>query len=377
MVGYLGGVAGRIEWVHDLTRFLALADDWDELARQAPSPFADHAWYRAWWEAFGVGQLSVCLLWEGEQLQAAIPLSSYRGRLTALANYHTPAFLALARDRAGLHELVEEVVGRPSEELTIQAVESSDPLLAEVRQASDHRRRPLLIEPAHHSPSVRIDGDFETYSSGRSRGFKNVARRWRKANREHEVRFRFEEQQDDLDRALEVGFEVEAASWKAERGTAILSTPQTRSFYFALGRAYQASGGLRLLWLDIDGEPAAFSFCLLRSGHLYLLKTGMRESFRSEAAGLVLQYCTVRHCFELGLESYELLGGDEPYKRHFANAVSNYVRVSSYRRRPSGLGRYAMRRLGRPLAHAVRAKVGAARTAAQLRSSRRSRPSEH
>jgi CelD/BcsL family acetyltransferase involved in cellulose biosynthesis len=370
-------VAGRIEWVHDLTRFLALADDWDELARQAPSPFADHAWYRAWWDAFGVGELSVCLLWEGERLRAALPLSKHRNRLTALANYHTPAFLALARDRAGLHELVDEVLARPSDELTLHALETSDPLLAEVTQASDRRRRPLLIEPAHHSPSVHIDGDFETYSTGRSRGFKNVARRWRKVNREHEVRFRFEEQQDDLDRALEVGFEVEAASWKGERGTAVLSTPQTRSFYFALGRAYQASGGLRLLWLDIDGEPAAFSFCLLRDGRLYLLKTGMRESFRSQAAGLVLQYCTVRQCFELGLKSYELLGGDDPYKGHFANAVSDYVRVRSYRRRPRAFARYATRRLGRPLAHAVRTQVDATKTAARSRSSRRPRPSEH
>ena len=46
----------RIEWIDDPARFAALREQWDWLAARQPSPFGRHAWYSAWWNAFGSGR---------------------------------------------------------------------------------------------------------------------------------------------------------------------------------------------------------------------------------------------------------------------------------------------------------------------------------
>lgn len=211
-------MAGRVEWVHDPARFAAVAEDWEQLARGQESPFADHAWFMAWWEAFGTGRLAVCLLWEGKRLQAALPLSSHRGRLTALANYHTPQFAAPARDLDSLRGAVGESLHSPQGELALHGVAVPGPLHDTLLAVAEPQRRLVLVEQTHRSPLVNIEGDFESFVRARGPRFKDLSRRWRKLNREHEVGFRFGEPTDDLEGELQRGYEVEAAGWKGRRG---------------------------------------------------------------------------------------------------------------------------------------------------------------
>lgn len=347
----------RIEWVNEPERFAALAEDWEQLARQHTSPFGDHAWFQAWWKAFGTGSLNVCVLWEDGELAAALPLSRQRGVLKALANFHTPVFVAPARDGNALVTVVDEALDQPTSELMLHAVDVTDPLNGALVQCSPRHGRSVLIEQLYRSPRAEMTGDFEGYARAQGRRFKDLRRRWRKLNREHEARFRFEDAPRDLEADLEAGFRVEAAGWKGKQKTAILSSPQTRFFYTEIARAYLARGELRLTWLEIDGRPAAFGLCLERARRLYCLKAGMDDGLRPLSPGLLLDYYTIEHCFELGLERYELLGEDAAYKRYFATARSDVVRVHSYRRRLPGVARYLTRRLGRPVAVAVRQRL--------------------
>lgn len=347
----------QIEWVHDPARFRALAGDWEGAAALNRSPFGDHAWFQAWWDSFGTGDLRVCVLWEGSQLQAALPLFAQRGRLNALSNYHTPLFSVPARDQTSLHAVVQAALAYPAQELAVHAVPAPDPLHQALCLESERHRRWVLVEPLHRSPFVEIEEDFDGYVSSRGRRFKDLTRRWRKLNREHQTRFRFEDSVHDLEAELARGYALEASGWKTEQKTAILSTPQTKSFYTAIAEAYRARGELRLVWLEIDDRPAAFSFCLLRDQRLYCLKTGIEDRLRQHAPGLLIDYCTVERCFALGLQRYELLGADEPYKRYFATSGTEQVRVRSYRRRPAPAARYLTRRVGRPVALAARQRL--------------------
>lgn len=300
----------------------------------------------------------MCLLWEDGELMAALPMSRQRGRLRALANFHTPTFVAPARRSDSLVAVANEALDQPVGELMLHALDVRDPMYEALVRSSPRHGRLLLIERLYRSPRVDIEGDFEGYARARGRRFKDLRRRWRKVNREHEARFRFEAAPGDREAELENGFKVEAAGWKGERKTAILSNPQTRSFYTEIARAYLARGELRLTWLEIDGRPAAFGLCLERARRLYCLKAGIEDRLRPFSPGLLLDYYTIERCFELGLERYELLGADAAYKSYFATARSDVVRVHSYRRRPAGVARYLTRRLGRPLAVAVRQRLG-------------------
>src|SRR5579884_1906951 len=148
-VAIVPGVAGRIEWVHEAARFAELGEEWERVAALNGSPFADHAWFQAWWEAFGTGQLAVCVLWEDGQLRAALPLSEARGRLTGLANFHTPAFAIPAHDAQALDRVVEEALRRSHGELALHAVVASDPLREALVQAAASQGQLLLVEQIH------------------------------------------------------------------------------------------------------------------------------------------------------------------------------------------------------------------------------------
>ena len=347
--------AVRIDWVGDDQGFVALEDEWEALTATAADPFADHAWFHCWWEAFGSGsRLRVAVARGGDgALLGALPLAARRGRLAALANYHSPVFRPAALDAATLKELAAAAVaGGP---LHIHALPAADAALDAVREAARAQRRLLHVEPAHRSPIVATTGGAEEYLAGRP---STLRRRRRKLAREHEVTFRLDDGGDDLDADLDRGFAVEAAGWKGEAGTAISSAGETERFYRALAHAYRARDGLRVGWLLVDGRPAAWSFCLLRARRLYMLKTGYDEALRASAPGLMLHLLTVERCFAEGLEAYELLGEAERWKLDLANDGRDHVRLWARPRNPAGVARHVARARLLPLARRVLRRDG-------------------
>ena len=322
------GVGERIEWVTDRDRFLGLADAWDRLCGKGAAPFADHAWFKSWWDAFGRDRsLRVCLLWRGGDLCAALPLAITGSTVTGLANLETPSFLVPAKDDEALDAVVDAALDGQPDEVVIHAVPCADRFYERFAEASARRQRVLSQVSAYQSPRVVLEDDFERYSLARRSRLKNINKQWRNLARDHDVKFRFTAPGNELGAELQRGFELEASSWKGRAGTAILSSADTTAFYVALAHAYRAKGELRLCWLDVDGTPAAFILALVRNRRVYGLKSAYDERLRRYSPGLVLMLRTIEACFELGLESYELLAHNDPWKAYFANAHVDHVHL--------------------------------------------------
>ncbi len=345
------GDGARIEWVADEHGFAALAPEWDAMTAAASDPFTDHAWFRCWWDAFGAGsRLRIAVARDGDgTLLGALPLAARRGRLAALANYHSPVFRPLARDAATLRQLADAAVA--AGQVHLHALPAGDAALDAVSDAARDRGRLLHVEAVHRSPIVATGGSAEDYLAARP---STLRRRRRKLAREHELTFRLDDGGDDLDGDLDRGFAVEAAGWKGREGTAITSAPQTLRFYRCLAHAYRVGDRLRVGWLLVDGQAAAWSFCLLRGRRLYMLKTGYDEALRASAPGLMLHLLTVERCFAEGLEAYELLGEAERWKLDLSNEGRDHVRLWSRPRTPTGLARHLARARAVPLLRRMR-----------------------
>jgi CelD/BcsL family acetyltransferase involved in cellulose biosynthesis len=166
--------------------------------------------------------------------------------------------------------------------------------------------------------------------------------------RDHEAEFTIVEPPLELDGELTDGFRVEASGWKGREGTAILSAPGTEMFYRELGRVFHRRGELHLSRIVLDGETAAFDFCILHRRRLYLLKTGYDERFRRLAPGLVIRLAVIERCFELRLDSHELLGRETKWKRKFANESRDFTILRTYPRGAIGTSKFAYRAHMRP-----------------------------
>jgi len=343
-------VTEQVEWISSESRFAALAQPWDRLAETEPMPFARHAWFAAWWKAFGShSTMEVCVLWRDDRIVGVFPLHRRGRRREAMANVHTPVFVPLAQDAAALDALLDAALAGCPPELVVSALPSFAPALSALRRRSYKARDLLVTEPQHTSPVIELEGDFESFRrQSKPRWGAPLERFGRKMERENGARFSLVESPLDLERELQRGFEVEAGGWKGAAGTAILSSPDTDTFYREIARSFHAADGLRLSGIYFDDRLVAFDLSLLHARRLWLLKTGYDESFRRLAPGLVLRLKIIQRCYELGLEGHELLGADSEWKRKFATGARQHRVVRLYGRRPSGVARYAYRRAIRP-----------------------------
>lgn len=349
-----GSAGERIEWITDDAGFRSLAARWERLAAGGPTPFNGHAWFAAWWKAFGAGlQMRVCTVWRDDALVAALPLGARGGReLEAMSNVHTPVLAPLASDAAALRVLMAGIAASSFDRIVIDALDSRCRWLRAVPGLWRRHGRLALEEPRNVSPIVDTSGDLTDYRRRMRPRWRELERRRRKMYREHDVRYEFAMADDALDALLDRGFAVEASGWKAESGTAIVSSPQTHAFYREVAHAFHAAGGLRLAGLWIDGSLVAFDLAVQHRDRLFLLKTGYDEAARRHAPGLALRLSVVESCFERGVQAYELLGDEMDWKALFATGWQPHCRLLGYRLRPVPLAGYAWRR-SRPTAQRV------------------------
>lgn len=352
---YDRGPAGaelRVQWIHDTDRFDELSSAWDALLPDDARPFDLHCWYSAWWRAFGgSSELAVCAIWRGDELEGVCPLIvSDRRTVSALANTHSGVFRPLARDQAAMRRLAEAVTEGVPGSLELSGLPKEDPAVAAFDEAAGRARMLSICEPLKTSPIVETDGDFDAWRAASKRRWGAPLERFRrKMGRDYEAQFDIVGAPRDLEAELDAGFAVEASGWKGREGTAIISTPETERFYRDVARLFHERDGLRLSRIVLDGTIAAFDFCLLYRGRLYLLKTGFDERFRRLAPGLVMRLSNIERCFELGYEAHELGGEASDWKLKFATTERRHVCLRAYPRTPLEAGRYAYRATLRPL----------------------------
>jgi CelD/BcsL family acetyltransferase involved in cellulose biosynthesis len=353
-------MADAVEWVEDETAFLALADAWDELAELDPYPFLRHSWFACWWQAFGGDRrLRICTVRRDGELAGVFPLCVRRGALEAMANIHSPVFTPLARDESALAAAVEAVFADRPGSLVVSALPSDDRALALLCDHSRAAGNITFVEHQYTSPIVQLDGDFERFKQSMDKDArKDIERRRRKLEREHEAAVQALAPPDNLDGELERGFEIEGSGWKGGRGTAILGSEETAVFYRSVSRAFAAAGRLRMSSVYAEGKMIAFDLNLVDHGRLWIPKGGFDEAFRSYAPGLVLTLAQIEAAAADRLEGVELLGDVAEWKLKFSNAERRHCIFQSYRRAaPVPLARYAWRRALRPALKSARDRV--------------------
>lgn len=345
--------AGRTTPAYEVCREIeALADEWDGLAdRTGAVPYLRPGWIGAWWRAFGSGALEVVLIRRDDRLAGLVPLARARGTLRSPTNWHTVAFGLLAEDPAAARDVARAVFARRARSAQLAFIDPEGQDLPALRWAAQEAGYTVFERAYVRSPYLRIDGDWASYEHTLSKNVRNdVARRRRRLGDAGSVTIEVMDGRDDLDRLLEDGFKVEASGWKAARGTAIGSREHTRTFYAEVARWAATRGCLRLAFLRLDGRAIAFVYDFEDAGVHYYMKGGYDPAFGRFSPAKVLLHAMVERAFAIGLERFEFLGGEDPYKLHWANATRELSLFQAFAPTPLGfLERLAYTR-ARPLA---------------------------
>jgi CelD/BcsL family acetyltransferase involved in cellulose biosynthesis len=234
------------------------------------------------------------------------------------------------RDEETLQALCQALVGagRP---LVLQRIEAEGGL-AQAFEAAARGRGQLLQFNASGAPFVPIGSSWDEYFQSLSSRRRQDYRRARRGL-ERLGKIDIEITTPDA-AATEAGMaeamRVEAASWKAREGSALLTNPRLSGFFLQLAARLAGQGQLRLCFLRLNGAAIAMQIAAVHGGRWWVLKIGYDERWAEHSPGIQLMWEVLREAFEQGLASFEMLGSAEPWLTIWTREQRTYRTLAFY-----------------------------------------------
>jgi CelD/BcsL family acetyltransferase involved in cellulose biosynthesis len=344
-----------------------LTREWEELADLvAAPPFMRPGWFQTWCEAFGRPRIELLTARRNDRLVGVLPMLGRKGSLRAPTNYHSPGFEPLAADEGATYELARNLVSAAGGRLSVGLLGDDDALLRRCETAATAAGWRVASRVERRTPVIRLEGGGRSHLERLPAKFRKELRRVRRRLEEQGV-VSFDASNGDhrLTERLEEVLAVENSGWKRDRGTAIASAPDTRSFYVKLARWAAGRGFLRLFVLRLDGAPIAVDYGLEDQGVRYLLKGGFDPRYASYSPGTLLLEDGLAHAVQTGVSEVDLGGGSDAYKLRWTSTVRTRVRLEAFAPSIVGLVGWSAHQFGRPTA--VRMRSTTRTLAAQAR----------
>ena len=327
--------------------FDQLREEWDALvARSAtPMPFLRPFWQKAWWSAYQQGkELRLISVREDGQLMGIVPLFVHEmqvapGELLPRLSIERPEPLPEGVARRILHPIggtevsdyLDLIVDRERasavlaalwdhlrqmgdwELLDLHCIPTGSPTLDELPGLAEEGGFRVATIREEVCPIIELPDSWEAYLESLNKKQRHeIRRKIRKAQREASVRWRKSQGAEELERDLELFFQLhehsapdKEAFWNAE----------TRRFFREIAGALQREDALQLSFVYFDEQPVATYFSLDHDGQLLLYNSGYEPgAFMSLSPGLVLLSLMIEDAIERGYRIFDFMRGDERYK---------------------------------------------------------------
>ena len=318
-----------VETISNFEAFIAIPQEWDRLVDEAGirHPFLCHDWIRSWWESFsGDNKLNILLIRDGDELIGIAPLMFSGGELSFICNEHTPRFdFIVSRNHVEVCEAIWQRLWEQRDEWNLlklcQLVDDSESLQEFTRLAGAHD---CLVGtwPSAQSPYLPVKGSFADCFAHLARGVRsNLKRRLRGLEELGTVEFERISDLEQMERALEEVFDMEASCWKGAEGTAIVCNPEAKKFYSLVAWRAARNGILYLTFLRLNGKRIAFDLSLIYKDTLFKLKPGYSVEFQAFAPGAELNVRTIADAFERGLTEVDFPGGADVWKLDWTRRI--------------------------------------------------------
>lgn len=306
----------------------AIGAEWRRLAEIRANPFLTPEWFRAWLATYPAEE-PYALVWRRDgELRGVLPLVRVRSRGARIlrfagarrGDWFTPA--CRPEDEAEMAAACAALLKERRQDwqlLVLDRIDRDSPWpqalwaagVDGVATAARERRSDDL-------PFVAFEeGGWDAYLAARSRNFRSqLGRRRRKLEKEHELSFRMTTDAAQLEADFDLFLELHDERWD-ERGGSSSGAAEVREFQRAFAAAALEQGWLRLWIAEADGAPRA-AWYGWRIGERYCYSlSGLAKEYEDFALGTVLLAHTIEQAAAEGAAIYDLMWGDEGYKKRF------------------------------------------------------------
>jgi CelD/BcsL family acetyltransferase involved in cellulose biosynthesis len=320
----------RTELVTKIGEVTALAPEWRALAERRGNAFLTPEWFLAWLRHCGQG-------WEPHVAVARTARGTLRGLLPMVSSESNgrrevrvcpigDRFQPVAEDwdEEALATAIAPAIAPPGRGLRSLLLENVDAEAEWWRALAKAFPAPLAAVERNEAtlPLVELAGiDWDEYLAGRSRQLRSqLGRKLRSLRKEHDVRFRRTRRLEEVPADLLTLFRLHDARWAERPESSALADPEIRTFHLEFATAAFERGWLRLVVMEVDDEPIAALYGWLIGGRWSYYQAGFDPAWSRDSPGFLLLAETIRQAIEEGATEYDMLMGDEGFKRRFATS---------------------------------------------------------
>lgn len=323
--------ADRLEVVTDGVRLAEIGAAWNDLWTRTDSlMFQSHAWISAWWDTLpdqGRQQLRIGLVWNGDRLDAVVPLCVRQRRglrfLEWAANSYSDYEDLLAAD-----DCAPETLRRVWSALT--ALGGYDIALlnrlrpdARARDLPGGTVRPALV-PNHRSEVChQVTGNWTSgkawFESQSKKARQNYRRKQSTLAEFGTPQFRLLAPDEPLRPVLKRLSDLKR-QWLDARGRSSTLFAEGEVALSALIEALARAGVLRIFVIEVDGLIVSISVNFEQHGSLMAFVTTYDPAFERASPGTLLMSDYIIWAFDHGLHTVDFLCGAEAFKQRFGTA---------------------------------------------------------
>jgi hypothetical protein len=193
----------------------------------------------------------------------------------------------------------------------------------------------ISTRAGERSPYAAIDRDWTAYLATRAKKVRsNVSRSQRMMREAGETGMTWYESKCDTRRLLDEMLQIEARSWKANAGAAIVAGSPQCHYYEQLLPWLADCGALAANVLYVREQPSAYTLCAVWQGWFGQLKTSFIEELRD--AGSRVIHSSLERAFTHGGREYDFLGDTAPHKTRWADCIRPHEDLWAFPRHVRG-----------------------------------------
>jgi len=311
-------------------------EEWNLLVKCSASqvPFLTFEYLQAWWETRGGGEwpdeskLVLVAAFQDQTLVGAAPLfltNNSPGQpvmkfIGAVEVSDYLDFIAHSQDLptfiTGLLDFLASDPGIPLwESLELDNLLEDTPTLSILETEAEERG--WTVNKAHLQPApyAQLTEDFESYLAGLDKKQRHeIRRKIRRIEGElNDVQLTFTTNAEDLEADIDAFIEMMAQ----DPNKKIFLKDKMRQHLHRTAQVAFDHHWLQLSFLTLDGKKAAAHMSFIYDNRIWLYNSGWEWAYRDFSPGWVQLAYLIRWATENGIEVFDFMRGDEPYKYKF------------------------------------------------------------
>jgi CelD/BcsL family acetyltransferase involved in cellulose biosynthesis len=290
-----------------------LREDWTRLAAASGNVFATWEWNELWWRHYGRGRKLRVAVARRDDVDAIVPLFVWSERplriMRLIGHGHGDLLGPICR-----HDDVNT-----AEHALRRALEADqhDVFIGDWVAGDRDWARTLggrVVRKTGY-PILRFaNGSWDEFLASQSQRFRKTLRNSRnRLERAHEVIYRCADSAS-LDRDLDTAFHLHRARFRTH---SCFFCGEHEPFQRDFAALALERGWLRVMLLELDGEPVSFEYGFLFQNAYFAYQGGRDPVWARHSVGFLAEIESMRRAFAEGAAEYRFLGGEEGYKYRF------------------------------------------------------------